>query len=86
MFPCPHCGKGIEVKPQPKIPWWQYDPGGARVSLGCGTLVIIAIIVAVFSRGRDEMDAIQALRNDIQELEQKIDSMEVKPAAAPQTD
>ena len=86
MFPCPHCGKTIEVGPPAKVSWWQYDPGGARVSLGCGTLILIAIIVAMFSRGGDETDAIRALRKDIQALEEKIDNIEVKPAAAPQAD
>ena len=81
MFPCPHCGKTIDVGPPAKVSWWQYDPGGARVSLGCGTLILIAIIVAMFSRGGDETDAIRALQKDIQSLEQKIDRMEVKPGA-----
>ena len=51
------------------------------MSLGCGTLILIAIIVAMFSRGGDETDAIRDLRKDIQSLEQKIDRMEVKPGA-----
>ena len=70
MFPCPHCGKTIEVGPPAKVQWWRYDPGGGRMSLGCGTLFLIAIIVAMFSRGGD--DAIRALREDVQALEQKI--------------
>ncbi len=48
-------------------------------SLSCGTLILIAIIVAVFSRGG--ADDIHALRNDIRFVEQKIDRMEVKRAA-----
>ena len=84
MFPCPHCGKAIDVGPPAKVSWWKYDPGGARVSLGCGTLILIAIIVAMFSRGGDETDAIRALRKDIQTLEQKIDRIEVKLVAAHQ--
>ena len=84
MFPCPHCGKTIDVGPPAKVSWWKYDAGGARVSLGCGTLILIAIIVAMFSRGGDETDAIRALRKDIQALEQKIDRLEVKPVAAHQ--
>ncbi len=75
MFPCPHCGKPIAVEPQAKIPWWQDEPGGAR-GLGCGTLIIIAIIVAIFSRGG--ADDISELRKEIQSLQQKIDRIEVK--------
>jgi hypothetical protein len=81
MFPCPHCGKTIDVGPPAKVPWWQYDPGGGA-SLGCGTLILIAIIVAMFSRGG--ADDIRDLRKDIQSLEQKIDRMEVKPVAVDQ--
>ena len=76
MFPCPHCGKTIDVGPPAQISWWQYDLGGPRASLGCGTLILIAFIVAMFSRGGAE--DIRALRKDIQSLEQKIDRMEVK--------
>ena len=79
MFPCPHCGKTIDVGPPPNVPWWQYDPGGTRASLGCGTLILIAIIVAMFSGGRDEARAIRALQTDIKALEQKIDRLEAKP-------
>ena len=81
MFPCPHCGKTIDVGPTAKVPWWQYDPGGGA-SLGCGTLILIAIIVAMFSQGGD--DDIRDLRRDIQSLEQKIDRMEVKPVVVDQ--
>ena len=84
MFPCPHCGKPIDVGPPPKLSWYQYDPGGTRVSLGCGTLILIAIIVAMFSKAGNNADDIRALRNDIHELEQKIDRIDVKQVAAGQ--
>lgn len=47
MFQCPHCRKTIEIAASQKepVPWHQYDPGNG-VSLGCGTLILIAIIVA----------------------------------------
>jgi hypothetical protein len=83
MFTCPHCGKAIEAGPPAEVPWWKYDPGGRRVSLGCGTLILIAVIVAMFSRVGDESDAIRDLQKDIQTLEKKIDSIQVKGAAAP---
>ncbi len=76
MFPCPHCGKAIEIGRPPTVAWYQYDPGGTRVSLGCGTLILIAIIVAMFSRVGDESDAIRALQQEIQTLEKKIDDLE----------
>jgi|688.fasta_scaffold138958_5 hypothetical protein len=81
MFRCPHCGKAIEDGEQGNVPWWQYNQGSARVSLGCGTLILIAIIVAIFSRGNDK--AIEALRTDIQALERKIDQLQFKPFADP---
>jgi hypothetical protein len=83
MFPCPHCGKPIEVGPPANVPWWQYTPGG-NASLGCGTLILIAIIVAMFSRGG--ADEIRDLRKDIQSLEKKIDQLEAKPVVADQPD
>lgn len=78
MFPCPHCGKTIEVGPPAKVSWWQYDPGKGT-SLGCGTLIIIAIIVAAFSQGG--ADEIRELRKEIQSLEKKIDVIQAKPVA-----
>ena len=86
MFPCPHCGRAIEVGPPAEVPWYKYNPGGARVSLGCGTLILIAIIVAMFSRGGDESDAIRALQKEVQSLEQKIDNIGLKPEVAAQAD
>jgi hypothetical protein len=76
VFSCPHCGKPIEVTPQAKVPWWRYDPGGTPVSLGCGTLILIAIIVAMFSGNAGS--GVQQLRNDIQALERKIGDLQLK--------
>jgi len=63
MLVCPHCSKEIEVKePKKEVSWWIYDGIGASRasgggSLGCGTLIliaiIVAIIVAVFSGSND---------------------------------
>ncbi len=44
------------------------------VSLGCGTLIIIALIVVFFSGGRD----VEKLQKSIDELESKIDRLEMK--------
>jgi hypothetical protein len=83
MFACPHCGKTIDVGPGSRVSWWQYDSGGPNVSLGCGTLILIAIIVAIFSG--DNKGDIRALRRDVQALEKKIDAMDAKlnPRPAP---
>jgi hypothetical protein len=76
MFPCPHCHKPIEIgiAPNGKVPWYKLDPGNAKVSLGCGTLLLIGIIVALCSGGVSD-EALQSLRQDIQRLERKIDSL-----------
>ena len=44
------------------------------VQLGCGTLIIIAIIVAVFSGGRSNRD----IQRQVEELNRKIDRLEQK--------
>lgn len=80
MFPCPHCGQPIESVPQTRVAWYHYDSGRPNVSLGCGTLILIAIIVAMFSRGGDQSDAIRALQKEIQVLETKIDQIGQQPA------
>jgi cell division protein FtsL len=48
--------------------------GDNKVQLGCGTLIVIAIIVMMFSGGRDS----SRLRSEIQQLNQKIDRLETK--------
>jgi hypothetical protein len=45
-----------------------------KVQLGCGTLIIIAIIVALFSGGRGNRD----LRRQLEEVNQKLDRLEQK--------
>ncbi len=50
------------------------DNRGQAVSLGCGTLIVIALIVLLFSnRGQDELKReIGALRNEIGELRKAV--------------
>jgi hypothetical protein len=45
------------------------------VTLGCGTLLLIALIVALFSRSntRDVGDEINGLRNDVKQIQKSID-------------
>jgi hypothetical protein len=53
----------------------------AKAQLGCGTLILIGIIVAAFS-GRGEIselrDDVSALRDQVTRLETKIDSLNVR--------
>ena len=45
-----------------------------RVQLGCGTLIIIALIVSLFSGGSDS----KKLRNQLDDMNRKIDRLEKK--------
>jgi cell division protein FtsL len=52
-----------------------------KVQLGCGTLIVIAIIVAIFSgdRGTSRLRTeVGDLRQQVQRLETKIDQMSAK--------
>ena len=77
MFACPHCGETIEVSRKEKIPWWRHDPGGPTARLGCGALVIIAIIVAIFSNGSntDVKCDLQGFDERLQRLETSIERL-----------
>lgn len=58
---------------------------GVKAQLGCGTLILIAIIVALFS-GRGDLDDLQsevgALRDQVTRLEAKIDTLNLRLEAA----
>jgi hypothetical protein len=62
----------------------EVDSGGKRdvsAQLGCGTLILIAIIVAMFSgRGdvRETREEVRALQDQVTRLEAKIDSLVVR--------
>jgi hypothetical protein len=43
-----------------------------KVQLGCGTLIIIAIIVMLFSGGRDS----RRLRDDLEDVNERLDRIE----------
>ena len=60
----------------------------AKAQLGCGTLILLAIIVAVFSgRGdvSDVQDEVSALREQVTRLEAKLDTLNARlePARDP---
>jgi hypothetical protein len=77
MFLCPHCGKELDVSPRREVPWWKYDPGPtARLRLGCGTLFLIAIIVAVFSSRNP--DSVEHLEQEVRALHEKLDGLDRK--------
>lgn len=50
------------------------NPPENKVSLGCGTLIVIALIVMFFSGGSDS----KKLRNRIDDLNHKVDRLEKK--------
>ena len=51
------------------------NSGSRSVSLGCGTLILIAIIVLIFSKGGNEdvQREIGRLRNDVGQLQESVD-------------
>jgi hypothetical protein len=50
-----------------------------KVSLGCGTLILIAIIVLIFSsHGNDSAPAIQQLKTSIEQQSGRINELEMK--------
>ena len=64
------------------------------VSLGCGTLILIALIVLIFSNGNDDRERqirdlrsdVQALTEEVSKLRKAIETMDAKGgnAAVPQ--
>ncbi len=82
MATCGQCGQPVSR--------WQRDlftglcprcrTGVTPVNLGCGTLIIIAIIVAVFSQdaGRNLKPEISDLQSVVQELKEAVDSQTIE--------
>lgn len=57
-----------------------------KVQLGCGTLIIIALIVIFFSGGRESKElrkSVDELNAKVDRLEQKIDELSKKDADQP---
>jgi hypothetical protein len=75
MPACPHCGQEIEPTTPPNVPWWKLDLAQHGVNLGCGSLILIAIIVAFCSGGGGLSARIERLDTDIQKLESRIDEL-----------
>ncbi len=44
-----------------------------RVQLGCGTMILIAIIVMFFSRGGDVENEVRSLRSEVGEIKRMIE-------------
>ena len=44
-----------------------------QVSLGCGTLILIALIVIIFGRGEDVEREVTALRSDVRSLTEAVE-------------
>lgn len=49
-----------------------------KVSLGCGSLFLIALIVAVLSRNNDVEQEVRQLQGNLRELAEKVDAMDAK--------
>ena len=61
-------------------------PTDNKVQLGCGTLIIIAIIVMLFSGGNDSRklrSQLDDLNRKVDRLEKKIDELSLKLGQAP---
>jgi hypothetical protein len=70
MATCPHCGQEIEFVHSGKTSVWTRNltPG-----LGCGSLIAIAVIVIVFSRGHS--GDIERLDANVRSLEHKVEAL-----------
>jgi hypothetical protein len=75
MSTCPQCGQEIEAAIPPKGPWWKSNLAPHGVNLGCGSLILIALIVAICSGGGGLSDKIERLDRDVQMLEKRIDRL-----------
>jgi hypothetical protein len=53
---------------------FRMDAKDNKVSLGCGTLIVIALIVVFFSGGRES----KRVRKDVQELQESVARLETK--------
>ncbi|HEX7706284.1 MAG TPA: hypothetical protein VF701_07495 [Thermoanaerobaculia bacterium] len=59
-----------------------------KTQLGCGTLIIIALIVMLFSGGRDSKrlrKSVDELNTKVERLEKKIDDLSAQVTAKPST-
>jgi hypothetical protein len=75
MPSCPHCGQDVRFETPPPPPWWKPDLATHGVSLGCGSLALIAIIVALCSGGTGFSGKLESLNANIERLEKKIDDV-----------
>jgi hypothetical protein len=75
MPTCPHCGREIEPATPPQVVWWKPDLTPHHVNLGCGSLILIAVIVAICSGGGGLSGRIEHLDTNVQQLERKIDEL-----------
>jgi formiminotetrahydrofolate cyclodeaminase len=85
--PDPHNTEGADMaEMQTKAP--EPGTGNQGVQLGVGTLIIIALIVTMCS-GRSEMEKIQkdtaALKQQIEGIDKKLDTLVAKDSAAAST-
>ena len=76
METCPKCGQPTSIREKDVFTGLcpRCRAGVTPVKLGCGTLIIMAIIVAVFSQaGNEDLESeISSLRSIVQELKQAV--------------
>jgi hypothetical protein len=84
MPSCPHCGQEIELPGGRTEPWWKPDLATHGVNLGCGSLALIAIIVAFCSGGVGVSSKLERLDMNVEKLEKKIDELRETVSRPPQ--
>jgi hypothetical protein len=81
MFQCPHCQQPIQFESGTNMPWWNRELGSPRASLGCGTLILIAIIVAVCSGGLNNNNELHELQREIRTMREMVEALTEKAVA-----
>jgi outer membrane murein-binding lipoprotein Lpp len=74
MLSCPYCNQELEVAvSRQESAFWRRNltPG-----LGCGSMIAIAVIVAMFSRGNS--DDIERLSREVQHLNASVTALDQK--------
>ena len=74
MIICPNCKSEIQVPRTETVRSFQFS-NPSNATLGCGTFILIAIVVAIFSGNPSLSADIRRLETEVQQLEGKIDEL-----------